>query len=126
MTEQLTDTPIEEAIRPEHIELSGGAQTVEAHTVSISQGGAGQIHADEVTITQGGVGLARAGKVELGEGGSAFAVIADEAEVKAGANVLVLLARTTSGDVRPLVDARAAIAIGIGFGIVISLLRRLR
>ena len=126
MTDQLMETPIEEQIRPEHIDLSqSGAQSIDAHSVSINQGGAAQIRADEVTITQGGVGIARTGKLSMSEGG-AFAVIADEADVKAGSNVFILLARTASGEVRPFIDLRAAIGIGAGFAIAIALLRRLR
>jgi hypothetical protein len=114
------------AVRADHVEISQtGAQSVDAQTVSITQGGAGQVKAEQVTISQGGIGLARAGKIELNEGSSAFALIADEARVDAGANVMLLVAREASGDVRPLLDLPTALAIGAGFGLAISLLRRL-
>ena len=122
--EAMVGTPA--AVRADHVEISqAGAQSVDAETVSISQGGAAQVRAQQVTISQGGIGLARAGKVELNEGSSAFALIADEARVDAGANVLLLVAREASGDVRPLLDLPTALAIGAGFGLAISLLRRL-
>lgn len=114
------------AVRADHVEISQtGAQTVDANTVSISQGGAAQVRAQQVTVSQGGIGLARAGKVELNEGSSAFALIADEARLDAGANVVLLVARETSGDVRPLLDLPTALAIGAGFGLAVTLLRRL-
>ena len=122
--ETMVGTPA--AVRADHVEISqAGAQSVDADSVSITQGGAGQVNAQQVTVSQGGIGLARAGKVELNEGSSAFALIADEARVDAGANVLLLVAREASGDVRPLLDLPTALAIGAGFGLAISLLRRL-
>jgi hypothetical protein len=127
VTDQLTATPAQDEVRAEHVEINqGGAGSVDAHTVSITQGGAGQVRADEVTISQGGIGLARTGRLSLGQGASGFAVLADNATVESGANVLMLLARNVSGDVRPLIDLRSALAIGAAFGLVVSLLRRLR
>ena len=122
--EAMVGTPA--AVRADHVEITqSGAQTVDANTVSISQGGAAQVKAQQVTVSQGGIGLARAGKVELNEGSSAFALIADEARLDAGANVLLLVARETSGEVRPLLDLPTALAIGAGFGLAVTLLRRL-
>ena len=114
------------AARADHVEISQtGAQTVDAHSVSINQGGAAQVRAQEVTVSQGGIALARAGKVELRDGSSAFALIADEAKLDAGANVLLLVAGEATGDVRPLLDLPTALAIGAGFGLAVTLLRRL-
>lgn len=127
MTDQLTATPAQDEVRAEHVEINqGGAGSVDAHTVSITQGGAGQVRADEVTVSQGGIGLARTGRLSLGQGASAFAVLADDATIESGANVFMLLARNSSGNVRPLLDLRSALAIGAGFGLVVALLRRLR
>ena len=113
-------------VRADHVEISQtGAQHVEAQTVAINQGGAAQVRAKEVTITQGGVALARAERVELRESSSAFAVMADEAQVDAGATVVLLVAGETSGEVRPLLDLPTALAIGAGFGLAVTLLRRL-
>jgi hypothetical protein len=127
VTEEMTETAVAEPIRADHVEINqGGANSVEAQTVSITQGGAGQVRADEVSVSQGGIGLARAGRLTLGQGGSAFAIVADEATVESGANVFMVLARTASGEARPMLDLRSALAIGIGFGLIVSLLRRLR
>jgi hypothetical protein len=114
-----------EAVRADHVEISqGGANSIDAQTVSITQGGAGQIRADQVTISQGGVGLARAGKLSI-SGGGAFAILSDNANIESGANVFMLLARKASGDVKPLLDLRSALAIGAGFAIASWALRRL-
>jgi hypothetical protein len=127
VTENVTETAVAEPVRADHVEISqGGANSVEAQTVTITQGGAGQVRADQVSVSQGGIGLARAGRLTLGQGGSAFAVVADEATLESGANIFVVLARTASGDVRPVLDLRSALAIGVGFGFIVSLLRRLR
>jgi hypothetical protein len=114
-------------VRAEHVELvQGGANTIDAQTVSIQQGGAANIRAREVSISQGGVALARTRRLSLRGGSNAAAVYADEATFDGGSNVLLLIARNVSGDVRPLLDWRAAAAVGAGFGLVVSLLRRRR
>jgi hypothetical protein len=59
------------------------------------------------------------------ESSSALAVVADDAKLDAGATVLLLVAGETSGDVRPLLDLPSALAIGAGFGLAVTLLRRL-
>ena len=113
------------AVRADHVEISqGGASSVEATTVSLTQGGAGRIQAEEVTISQGGAGLVQTDSLKLEEGASAFAVLAGDATVSEGASVFMLLARSVSGSVRPVLDWRAAAAFGAGFGAAIALLRR--
>jgi hypothetical protein len=113
------------AVRADHVEIcQGGASSVEATTVSIRQGGAGRIQADEITISQGGAGLVQTDSLKLEEGATAFAVLAGEATVSDGASVFVLLARSVSGGVRPVLDWRAAAAFGAGFGAAFALLRR--
>jgi hypothetical protein len=108
------------------VELNGrGANIVEADTVAINQGGAGQVRAREITVNQGGIGVARASRVDLAQGSGAFAVVADEATVEAGANVVLLVAGRTSGEVKPLLDAPAALALGMGFAVALRVLRRL-
>lgn len=102
----------------------GGARDVEATTVTINQGGAGRIRADELNVTQGGVGLARTDRLTIHEGGSAFAVVADNATLDPETSVFMLVARSTTGDVRPFLDWRAAAAFGAAFALVLRLLRR--
>jgi len=124
----LTDaTPVVTAPASDHVELNqGGMQSITATSVMLSQGGAGQVHADEMHVSQSGVGLARVGNLTLGDGASAFAVVADQATVEEGSNAFLVVARSFSGDVRPTIDWRTAMAFGAGLGLVVSILRRLR
>lgn len=126
MTDEAMAGTASAAVRADHVEINQtGTQSVDAQTVTINQGGAAQVRAHDVTVSQGGIALARAERVELAEGSSAFALVAGEAQVDAGATVLLLVTRETSGDVRPLLDLPTALAIGAGFGLAVSLLRRL-
>jgi hypothetical protein len=112
-------------VRADQVEIvQGGANRVDARTVTISQGGAGIVRATEVSVSQGGIGLASAERVSLEEGSSVVAVAAGTANLGEGSNVMLLIARRASGDVRPLLDWRAMLALGAGFGLVVGLLRR--
>ncbi len=114
-------------VRAEYVEISqGGANSIDAGSVSIRQGGAGRVVAEHVEVTQGGIAVARTDRLDLGEGGSAFAVLAERATIGEGGKVFLLLARNASGDVRPLLDWRAAAAIAGGLVAIVALLRRTR
>jgi hypothetical protein len=133
----------------------GGIAEATADTVDVRMGGIGRLTADDVYVQWGGVGAARAQKVsvEMGSVGAALAgdlsvsqgfagsVIAREAVVEQGvvrtliaghvtitrpSAVLVLIAGRVTGEVRPLMDWRAALAAGAGFALVAALLARLR
>ncbi|MGI8928291.1 MAG: hypothetical protein ACR2H0_02325 [Candidatus Limnocylindrales bacterium] len=104
----------------------GGARDIDATTVTINQGGAARIRADEMNVSQGGVGFARTDHLTLQDGGTAFAVIADNATLDPETSVFLLIAGSTKGDVRPVMDWRAAAAFGAGFAFVLGLLRRAR
>jgi hypothetical protein len=103
----------------------GGARDIDAKTVTVNQGGVGRIQAEEVSVSQGGIGLARADHLTIQEGGNAFAVMADKATLDPETSVFLLVAGSTTGDVRPVLDWRAALAIGAGFAVALSTLRRL-
>ncbi len=125
--ETVTAPATREHVRADHVEISqGGAGSIEATTVSLQQGGAGRVRAQEISVSQGGVAVARADELRLGDGASAFAVIADRASVGTGANIFMLLARSVDGNVRAVLDWRAAAAFGAALGAVIALLRRRR
>ena len=94
--------------------------------MTINQGGAAQVRADELTINQGGVALARTENLTIAEGGSAFAVMADKATLSSNSSVFLLVAGSASGEVRPVLDWRAAAALGAGFALAIKLIRRFR
>jgi hypothetical protein len=104
----------------------GAARDIDATTVTINQGGAGRVQADDVSVSQGAIGLARAENLTIQEGGNAFAVMADKATLDPETSVFLLVAGSTTGDVRPVLDWRAALALGAGFAVVLSALRRLR
>ena len=119
--------PVAANVRAENVTLyQGGAQTIDAGTVSITQGGAGRVRADELTVNQGGVGFAEAKHLTVADQGSALAVVADEATVEDGGRVVLLIARSVAGDVRPLLDVRSALAMVAGFAFVLLVLRRIR
>ena len=102
----------------------GGARDIEATNVTINQGGAARVNAEQVTVSQGGVGIVRAEQLTLQDGGNAFAVMADKAHFDAETSVFLLISGSTSGEVKPVLDWRAALAIGAGFALVLSALRR--
>jgi hypothetical protein len=103
----------------------GGARDIKATTVSITQGGASQVHAKQMSVSQGGVAIARTESFTVNQGGSAFAVMSDQATVNEGGNVLVLLAGKVSGDARPLLDWRSALALAAGLVVAWRLVRRI-
>jgi hypothetical protein len=112
-------------VRADNVTITqGSAQNVDAVTVSITQGAAARVSAADVSVSQGAVALARAESLHVDEGGSAFAVIADSASVAEGGNVFMLLARNVTGEVRPILDWRAALAFGAAFAVVLRILRR--
>lgn len=116
---------IPEHVRAERVEINqGGANTIEATTVSLQQAGAARVRAHEMTVAQSGVVAARTDSLRLGAGANGLAVVADEATIEPGASVFVLIARRASGDVRPVLDWRAAAAFGLAVGLVLRLLGR--
>ena len=112
-------------VRAENVTLSqGGARDIEATTVSITQGGAAPVRAQQMSLSQGGVAVARTENLTVGEGGSAFAVLSDQATINEGGNVLLLVAGEVSGDARPVLDWRAAVAFSVGLVVAWRLVRR--
>jgi hypothetical protein len=111
-----------------HQPAGTGAGDVRAENVTLNQGGARDIEATTVSITQGGAAQVRARRADsltVNEGGSAFAVLSQKATVEDGASVFVLVAGEVNGDARPLLDWRAALALGAGLVIAWRLVRRI-
>ena len=118
----------------------GGIGRVRAVDVAVSQGGIGLAQADRVSVEMGGIGAALAGELRVTQGGvgSVLArdvhveqsvvrtVVANNVHFERTTGVLVLLARRVDGDVRAVLDWRAAVAFGAAFGIVTSIFRRRR
>ena len=124
---RLDELAPDEPVRAENVTVSqGSAQSIEASNVSITQGAAAQVSAEQVTVRQGALALTRAENVTVEAESSAFAVYAENATVEQGGNVFILLTRSLTGEVRPVLDWRAALALGGGFALVLSILRRIR
>ena len=126
-TETVAVGPGTETIRADSVTVSqASAKSIEASSVSITEGAAANITAEELNVQQGAVALARTENLTVKAEASAFAVYAENATVEEGANVFLLISRSVDGEVRPVLDWRAALAIGGGFALVLSILRRLR
>lgn len=133
----------------------GGIAEATAGSVEVHLGGIGRLEADEVHVRWGGVGAARADRlnVEFGSVGAAAAgdlritqgfasnVLARNVVVEQGivrtmiaqrvtftrpSAVLVMLAGSVSGEVRPLLDWRGALAAGAAFGLISALVKVVR
>jgi hypothetical protein len=118
----------------------GGIGALSAEDVFVEWGGVGAARADRVAVEFGSVGAALAGEVRVTQG-FAGSIVAREATLEQGivrtmvaqrvvvnrpSAVLVMIAQHVTGDVRPLLDWRAALAAGAGFGIVTGLFRVIR
>jgi len=79
--------------------------------------------AGELDIAQGGAGSVLAQRVRI-EQSFVRTLIAQQVEIHRPSAVLVLIAQRVSGDVRPLLDWRGALAMGAAFGIVAGLFGR--
>ncbi len=146
----------EELSAPAALRVERGALTgVTATEVDLRIGGIGMLDAQEVFVQWGGVGAARAERLEVGLG-SVGAVLAGEAKVTQGiagsivardvvleqsfvrtlfaqrvtavrpTGVLVMIAQQVSGDIRPLLDWKGAIAAGAALGLVTAVARLVR
>ncbi len=134
-----------------HLER-GGIAEASADSVEVRMGGIGALDADEVFVQWGGVGAAKAQRVsvEFGSVGAAMAgelrvtqglagtvlareatieqgivrmLLAQRVEIKRPSAVLVMIAQHVSGEIRPLLDWRGALAFGAAFGLVSGLVR---
>jgi len=118
----------------------GGIGRVDAEDVYVQWGGIGAGRADTLSVEFGSVGAAAAGELRVTQG-VVSAVIAREATIEQGlvrtliaqhvtisrpSAVLVLIAGRVTGDVRPLIDWRGALAAGLAFGLVGAVVKELR
>lgn len=133
----------------------GGIAEATAGSVDVRLGGIGRLDAEEVFVQWGGIGAARADRVgvEFGSVGASLAgelrvtqgmassvvareatleqslvrtLIAQRVTVARPTGVLVMIAQHVSGDVRPVVDWRGALAFGAGLGVIALAWRALR
>jgi hypothetical protein len=142
--------------RPDaHPSIENDGSWVQADAVEVHQGGIGRVDATDVTVTQGGIGAARADRISVQMGGVGAAMgrevsisqggagsvlagqarieqsfvrtlVAQNVEIRRPSAVLFLIAQRVSGDVRPALDWRGALAFGAAFGAVAGLMRRVR
>jgi hypothetical protein len=98
----------------------GGAR---AERVSVEIGALGGAVAGEVTVSQSAVGSVLAREVSLDQS-LVRTVVAQNVRFERPSGVLVLLAQRVEGDVRTLLDWRAAAAFGAAFGFVAALFGR--
>ena len=154
MTDEIAIVPIPPPATVVRMER-GGIDQVAADRVELSMGGIGRLDAREVNVRIGGIGAARADRINVDRGsvgaaltgelrvtqGMATSVVAREAVVEqafvrtmiAGnvtanrpTGVLVMIAGRVSGDIKPLLDWRGALAFGTAFGLLSVLGRALR
>ena len=101
----------------------GGAAVIKGNSVSIKDGGAFMIQGQDVTIRDGGGAVIMAETVSMQDGGGAV-MLARQAEVK-DASILLLVAKSVSGDAKVMVDLKAAVVFGLVAGLVVGLLKHL-
>lgn len=118
----------------------GGIGALEAEDVFVQWGGVGAARADRLAVEFGSVGAALAGEMRLTQGfASAVAareatieqalvrtLIAQEVTINRPTGVLVMIAQRVSGDVRPVLDWRGALAAGAAFALITALIRGAR
>lgn len=118
----------------------GGIGALDAEEVFVQWGGVGAARADRLSVEFGSVGAALAGEMRLTQGfASAVAarevtieqalvrtLIAQEVTVNRPTGVLVMIAQRVSGDVRPVLDWRGALAAGAAFALLTALIRGFR
>jgi len=101
-----------------------GAKTLEARSAQLDRSGVVLLRSEHAVL-QGGSALAvTASEVRMVKG-KALLVRAAQASIEGDARVLIY-AGAPSAEVRPVIDARGAAALGAGLGVVMFLLRSLR
>ncbi len=111
----------------DHFELSFGAVGMaRGRSISIGQAAVGLAAGDEVSVRQSSARLVLAREAARVEMSAVATVAANQVDVGRGTAVAVLIARHVEGDVRPLLDWRGGLALGVAFGVVATLLRPIR
>ncbi len=103
----------------------GGIGAARADRLSVEFGSIGASIAGELRVTQGFAGAIAAREATI-EQGLVRTLIAQQVTINRPTGVLVMIAQHVSGDVRPLLDWRGALAAGAAFAVVASLLRGAR
>ncbi len=136
------------AREPLAVTMPGGAMDLgtvaigrlDARDVAVSKGAVGGVRADRVSVEMGVLGGALAGEANVSQAlvGTVIGrevrveqsivrtLIAGEVRVDRPTGVIVMIAGRVAGDVRTLLDWRAALAFGAAFGVVVALAGRRR
>jgi hypothetical protein len=133
----------------------GGVNNARARSIDVRQGGISRAEGGDIAVTQGGIAFARGERVsvEMGavalavggdvtvtqgyaqsilardvriEQGGARTVIASRATFGRNSGAFMVIAGKVDGEIRALLDWRAALAFGAAFGLVVGLARRAR
>lgn len=131
------DTPSAASVRA--LDLRQGAiGRLDATEVAVTQGAVGAARGDRVSVEMGAIGAALAGEIRVTQGVAGAVVgrtvtleqavvrtvVARDVVVRRPSAVMVLLAQRVEGDVRPLLDWRGALALGVAFGLLARLVGR--
>jgi hypothetical protein len=126
-------------IQADAVEVRQGAiGRVDATEVAVTQGAIGAARADRISVQMGALGAAMGREISISQGGAgsilagnarvdqAFVrtLVAQHVEIHRPSAVLFLIAQRVSGDIRPLLDWRGALAFGAAVGIIAGLVRR--
>ena len=103
----------------------GGVGAVRAERLSVEFGGVGAVLAGEARVTQGIAGSIAAREVIL-EQGIVRTMFAQHVTIKRPSAVVVMIAQHVTGEVRPLLDWRGALAFGAAFGLVTAIAKAIR
>ncbi|HXX60227.1 MAG TPA: hypothetical protein VEI48_02935 [Candidatus Sulfotelmatobacter sp.] len=93
-----------------------------ADRAEVSQGAIAHAQVQDLAVRQGAVALVESSAHVRLEQSAVGAVMGDAVEISAGSLALVVVAGEVHGDVRPIVDWRGALALGLGLGLVRLLL----
>lgn len=128
-------------VQADAVEVHQGAVgRIDATEVEVSQGAVGGVRADRILVQMGAIGGVLGDEIEISQGGAGSilarqvrieqslvrTLIAQQVEIHRPSAVLVLVAQRVSGDIRPLLDWRGALAFGLAVGVVSGLLGRSR
>lgn len=124
---EVAPTPdgLTEPVTADTVNLTGGAQTVQARQVNVQNGSIGALKGEVVTatLTSGGIGAMAANRadVHITDGGIG-AMAAKEATINEATSIGVVAALTLSGNPKIMFDLRAGLLAGIVAGAVFGLI----
>jgi hypothetical protein len=117
--------------------VRGAIGRLDARSVTVTQGAVGAARAESLSLDMSAVGAAAAGEVTLSrsiaravlagevhlEQAAAQTILADRVTMASGSTALVVFARRVEGEVRPLLDWRGGVALGVAMGVVLAIFR---